>query len=79
MAISLDNEYLVGSSLEHKAQIWRLKTMRSMHTFSGHKDVITANIFSFSKKQIITGSLDRTIKFWALEKGICSRTVSYSG
>lgn len=77
VAISLDNEYIVASSLEHKAQLWKLKTMRSVHTFSGHKEYISSNIFSFSKKQIITGSLDRTIKFWDIEKGVCVRTVSF--
>lgn len=78
ISISLDNEFLAASSLEHRTQLWKLKTMRSQHTFSGHKDVITANIFSFSKKQIITGSLDRTIKTWDMEKGLCTRTVSLS-
>lgn len=48
--------------------------MRSLHTFQAHKDAINANKFSFSKKSLITGSLDRTIKFWDLEKGICTKT-----
>jgi autophagy-related protein 16 len=76
VAISLDNEFLIASSLENKAMLYKLKTMRTVHTFSGHKDIISACRFSYSKKNVLTGSLDRTIKFWDIEKGICTRTVS---
>jgi WD40 repeat protein len=55
--------------------IWKLKTMRTVHTLNGHKENINACKLSFSKKQAITGSLDRTIKFWDLDKGICTKTV----
>lgn len=33
ISISMDNEYLAASSLEHKSIVWGLKTMRSVHTF----------------------------------------------
>ena len=77
MVFSNDNEFLAGASTEHKALLWKLKTMRTVHSFSGHKDNINACKFSFSKKSLITGSLDRTIKFWDLDKGMCSKTVIY--
>ena len=77
VAMSLDNELIVGASLENKAVLWRLKTMRQAHAFIGHKDVITSCRFSYARKSVITGSLDRTMKFWDIEKGICSRTVTY--
>ena len=66
---------MAASSTENKTSLWSLKTMRNLHTFQAHKDVINANKFSFTKKSLITGSLDRTIKFWDLEKGVCSKTV----
>lgn len=75
VAFSVDNEYLAAASTEHKAVLYKLKTMRQAHSYSGHKDTINACKFSFSKKSLITGSLDRTIKFWDLEKGMCSKTV----
>lgn len=75
VSISLDNEYLIASSLDNKAVLYRLKTMRSTQSFSGHKDTISACKFSFSKATVLTGSLDRTIKVWDIEKGICTRTV----
>ena len=63
--------------MDNKTLLYKLKTMRTMHTFNGHKDMITSNKFSFTKKSIITGSLDRTIKFWDIEKSICSKTVIF--
>jgi hypothetical protein len=34
----MDNEFLAGASTEHKAILWKLKTMRPLQTFSGHKE-----------------------------------------
>ena len=76
ICVSMDNEFMGATSLENKAILWRLKTMRQVHSYSGHKDTVSACKFSFSRKSLFTGSLDRTIKFWDLDKGICTRTVS---
>ena len=49
--------------------------MRMQHTLQGHKDNINASRLSFTKKQAVTASMDRTVKFWDVETGICSKTV----
>ena len=46
-----------------------------MHTYQAHKDVITSSAFSFCKKSLITVSLDRTMRFWDLEKPQCTHSV----
>jgi WD40 repeat protein len=56
VSFSMDNEYLAGASTEHKVMLWRLKTMRTTQTFSGHKDAINACKFAFVIKGLITGS-----------------------
>ena len=56
VSMSLDNDLLAGASTEHKAIIWKLKTMRTQHTFSGHKETINACKFSFVTKSLLTGS-----------------------
>ena len=38
VSISMDNEFLAGASTEHKAILWKLKTMRPVQSFSGHKE-----------------------------------------
>ena len=73
----MDNEYLAAASTEHKAVLWKLKTMRQMHTFPGHKETINACKFSFVTKSLMTGSQDRTIKIWDLDKGSNTKTVKF--
>jgi WD40 repeat protein len=73
VSISLDNEFLITSTLENKAMLYQLKTMRPFIPSVAIKtQLVLAD--SFFKKNALTASLDRTIKFWDIEKGICSRT-----
>ena len=72
----MDNELLAAASTEHKAMIWSLKTMRNTFTFPGHKETINACKFSFVTKSLLTGSQDRTIKIWDIEKGNNTKNVS---
>ena len=76
VSISMDNELLAAASTEHKAMLWKLKTMRTIHTFAGHKETINACKFSFVTKSLLTGSQDRTIKIWDIEKGTNTKNVS---
>jgi WD40 repeat protein len=75
---SIDNEFLAACTTDHKANLFKLKTMRNIFSFQGHKETINACKFSFSKKSLYTGSADRTIKQWDIEKQLCAKTVSYS-
>ena len=74
LAMSLDGEFLLASSLENKALLWKLKTMRTIFAFTGHNDVINACKFSFTKRQAITGSMDRTIRYWDIDRGVQTDT-----
>lgn len=56
VSISMDNELIAAASTEHKALIWSMKTMRVIHTFTGHKETINASKFSFVTRSLLTGS-----------------------
>jgi WD40 repeat protein len=43
VVFSLDNQFLAASSTEHKTTLFKLQTMRSVHTYQGHKDMITSS------------------------------------
>jgi WD40 repeat protein len=77
VAFSMDNELLAAASTEHKVLLWRLKTMRVAHTLSGgHKETINACKFAFVTKSLLTGSQDRTIKLWDVDRGTTTKNVS---
>ena len=77
IAFSLDNEYLMSCSTDHRATLYRLKgQIKATHSFIAHKDLITSTKFSFSMKQAITASQDCFIKFWDLQKGDISRSIN---
>jgi autophagy-related protein 16 len=76
VSFSMDNEYLAGASTEHKVVLWRLKTMRVAQTFSGHKETINSCKFAFVTKSLLTGSQDRSIKIFDVDRGTNTKTVS---
>ncbi len=61
LAFSPDNEFLCGSAVSKQIRLWRIKTERQHHQFSGHVDLINSMKFSNVDKLLITGSSDRTI------------------
>lgn len=76
VSFSMDNEYLAAASTEHKVLLWRLKTMRVAQTFTGHKETINACKFAFVTKSLITGSQDRSLKVFDVDRGTTTKTVS---
>jgi len=58
LAFSLDNNHLMSCSTDNKASMYSLKTMKPVHTFTPHQDLITSAKFCFSTKHVITSSLD---------------------
>jgi len=75
VAFSPDEEFVIGCSSDRVARIWSTKSTKIQHWLSGHFDkVYTAQFFQDSKKAI-TGSLDRTLKIWDLQKSFCIRTI----
>jgi len=55
VSISLDGEYMVASSLEHKAMLFRIKSNKIHGVYEGHSDTINACKFHYNQKSIITG------------------------
>lgn len=53
-----------------------METGKIVKAFSGHQSSISKAIFNSYGNLIITGSKDRTIKFWDLASGLCINTMS---
>ena len=54
----------VAFSRENSLLIWNFAIKAYTHEFKGHKDKITCFKFSPDGSQIVSGSLDRTIRIW---------------
>nr|XP_020845295.1 autophagy-related protein 16-2 isoform X7 [Phascolarctos cinereus] len=67
--------YLLAATYNKAAQLWKVGESQSKETLSGHTDKVTAAKFKLTRQQAVTGSRDRTVKEWDLNKVSCSRTL----
>jgi glucose repression regulatory protein TUP1 len=72
VAISFDGELLAAGSLDHVVRIWDIKSGRLLDKLKGHRDSVYSVAFipagkgNANRSQILTGSLDKTLKVWDL-------------
>ncbi|SAM02800.1 hypothetical protein [Absidia glauca] len=70
------DEFLVASSTDHSTRVWNLTTKRIAHTLTGHiGKVLAAKVVPADSNRVVTGSHDRTLKAWDLNKGWCVKTI----
>lgn len=75
LAIDKTNDLLLAGATDKTAQIWSITSERVKHTLNGHQDRVTACSFAYDKDRCVTGSADRTIKIWDVNKGNIIKTV----
>lgn len=49
-------------------QVWDIMTWKNIFTFSLHEAPVTTAKFNPTEYILATGSIDRTVKYWDLEK-----------
>lgn len=85
LAVSPGTEMVLAGTTNKTAILWNYFTERVRHTFTGHSNKVVACEFfdrksMVSTKQAVTGSADRCIKLWDVDKGFCTKTMlSHSG
>ncbi|KAF2070613.1 hypothetical protein CYY_008070 [Polysphondylium violaceum] len=71
---SPNDETILGTSNDNSARLWSVDLGRPRHTLTGHIGKVYSGRFISSNK-VATGSHDRTIKLWDLQRGYCNRTI----
>jgi WD40 repeat protein len=56
--------------------VWNVKTGEKLFTLSGHKFDVNGLVFTRNNRYLLTGSVDRTIKFWDMSNGQLTRTIT---
>jgi len=62
------NGQVASLSNEAEINLWQVDTGRRTGILKGHTDKVTCLAISHSRKTLISGSRDQTIRFWDLEK-----------
>jgi len=77
LAFSLDNHHLMSCSTDHRATLYNLRgNIKPSHSFVAHQDLITSTKFCYSTKQVMTSSLDSTVKCWDINTCNVSRVIN---
>ncbi|XP_041978702.1 U3 small nucleolar RNA-interacting protein 2 [Aricia agestis] len=68
IAISSDSKYLATADHSNNVQIWDPHTLKHVHTFKGHKDIIIGLVFRRNTHDLYSAGKDRSVKIWSLDE-----------
>ncbi|XP_078270485.1 U3 small nucleolar RNA-interacting protein 2 isoform X1 [Rhinoraja longicauda] len=75
MAISSDGKYLATGDRNKLILIWDAATCQHLHTFKGHKDVVSGLSFRKGTHQLYSASHDRSVKVWNVDQNAYVETL----
>ena len=75
ISVSPSDDALLAGSSNCVAYLWNING-KLKHVMTGHCGKITGVGFLRNNHEGITGSEDKTMKIWDLDKGFCLRTIS---
>ena len=59
-----DDDTLASGESDNAIRIWNLKTLQNTETLIGHTGTIATMVYEPTKKRLISGSFDTTLRFW---------------
>lgn len=68
ISISTDSKFLASSDQSPNIQVWDPSTLKHVHTFKGHKDLVTGLVFRKNTHDLYSASNDRSVKIWSLDE-----------
>lgn len=73
-SIDIENDVLLASSNDMASRIWSLQDYKLKRTLTGHSNKVYSAKFLGVANQIASGSHDRCLKIWDINKNACIRT-----
>ena len=80
VAFSPDEKLVVSGSDGSDAKsiiLWDAKTGKLVKFFQGHGDKVVSLCFSTDGKNIVSGSLDKTVKYWNISTGLLIKSFEF--
>ncbi|RWS26149.1 autophagy-related protein 16-like protein, partial [Leptotrombidium deliense] len=74
-AIDVENDYLLASSNDFASRVWTLSDGKLRRTLTGHSNKVLAVKFLGVPNKVVSGSHDRTLKVWDINRHACIRTL----
>lgn len=68
LALSSDIKFLVSSDESTDIKVWDPFTLKLLHIFRGHKDIVTGLVFRKNTHDLYSASKDRSVKIWSLDE-----------
>lgn len=75
IALSSDLKFLAVSDQSHKIFIYDPTTLKKIHTFEGHRGIVTGLVFRRDSHQMFSCSNDRSVKVWSLDEMVYVETL----
>lgn len=73
-SIDVENDMVLASSNDFASRVWTLDG-KLRRTLTGHSNKVLAVRFLSSANRVVSGSHDRTLKIWDLNRHACIRTL----
>lgn len=68
LALSTDFMFLASSGHDQVINIWNPVTLQWLHTFKGHRAMISGLVFQQKQHQLFSACNDKTVKVWNLDQ-----------
>lgn len=78
VAVAESNDLVLAGSSSGEGFIWNSFNLKLKHKLNGHVGKVNGTGFVKFGREAVTGAEDRTVKFWDVTRGYCTRSVQVS-